>query len=82
MLIRQGGDGQFQIIWPEKTEFSIGARESFLYRKGEKLYFSQWHEDPDYREEIIVREFPSGKVLKKIPGSQMTMPNGESWILQ
>ena len=55
MLVRQGGENQFQVIWPEKAEFAIGNRESFYKRVDDKLYFSEWHEDPDYREEVNVK---------------------------
>ena len=82
MVTRQGGENSFQIIWPEKIEFDIGGRESFLFRKDNKLYFSEWHEDPEYREEINIREYPTGKLLEKIEGAEMTMPDGQSWILR
>ena len=81
MLTRQSDDNQFQIIWPEKVEFTIGARESFLFRSGEKLLFSEWHEDSEYREEVNIRKYPSGELLEKIDGTVMTMPNGENLIL-
>lgn len=82
MVTRQGGENSFQIIWPEEIEFDIGARESFLFRKDNKLYFSEWHEDPEYREEINIREYPTGKLLEKMEGAEMTMPDGQSWILR
>lgn len=82
MITRQGGDDKFQIIWPEKIEFDMGVRESFVYREENKLYFSEWQEDPEYREELNVREYPTGKLLEKIPGTEMTLPDGQSWILR
>ena len=82
MLTRQGGENRFQIFWPEKIEFDIGVRESFLFRKENKLYFSEWYEDPEYREEVNIREYPTGKHLEKIQGTEMTMPDGQSWILR
>lgn len=82
MVTRQGSDNHFQIIWPEKVNFCIGERESFYFRKSEKLYFSEWHEDPTYREEINVREYPTGNLIKKIAGAVMTMPDGQNWILR
>lgn len=54
MLTRQGNDGKFQIIWPEKVEFDIDETEVFVFRKDSQLYFCRWYEDPDYREEIVV----------------------------
>lgn len=59
MLTRQGNDGKFQIIWPEKVEFDINETEVFVFRKGSQLYFCRWYEDPDYREEIVVRKYPT-----------------------
>ncbi len=82
MLTRQGGEHSFQIIWPELIQFSIGVRESFLFRKEDKLYFSEWHEDPEYREEINIRSYPSGELLSKMQGVAMTMPDGECWVLK
>lgn len=82
MLTRQANDGEFQIVWPQKVEFDIGETESFVERKGNRLYFCRWHEDPDYREEIVVRNYPAGEIVKVIPGSLMTMPDGQMWNLQ
>ena len=82
MLTRQGGEYLFQVVWPEKVEFSIGTGENFLFRKENKLFFSEWHEDPEYREEVNVREYPIGNILEKIQGTEMTMPDGRAWILR
>lgn len=82
MLTRQGAENHFQILWPDEIDFCIGNRECFLFRQGDKLYFSEWHEDPDYREEINIRDYATGKLLEKIQGSQMTMPDGQCWILR
>ena len=32
---------------------------------------SEWYEDPDYRDEVLVR----------MPGSIWPMPNGQKWLL-
>ena len=80
-ITRQGEENRFQFIWPKKAEFAIGERESFLLRQGNKLYFGVWHEDPDYREEVNVREYPTGRILETIPGTVKPMPNGEPWII-
>lgn len=82
MLTRQANDKKFQIIWPETVEFDIGETETFVERKGEQLYFCRWYENPDYREEIVVRKYPAGEIAKVIPGSWTAMPNGQIWILQ
>lgn len=82
MLVRQANDEKFQIIWPETVEFDIGETETFVERKGDQLYFCRWYEDPDYREEVVVRKYPAGEIAEVIPGSWTAMPNGQVWILQ
>ncbi len=79
-LTRQGG-GRFQVYWPEKADFPIHAAESFCFREGEKLYFSRWYEDPDYREEVVVRRMPDGAILDKYPGALHSLPGGGWWLL-
>lgn len=81
MLTRQSSDNEFQILWPEKIEFAIDDREGFYFRDRKKLYFWKWYEDPDYYEEIVVRQIDSGEIIERIPGSLMVMPDGQKWIL-
>lgn len=81
MVTRQGSEDTFQIVWPESVSFEIGERESFWVRSGDKLYFSTWEEDPEYREEIIVRKLETGEIIDRFPGSNMTMPDGRLWVL-
>lgn len=81
MLTRQGGDNDFEVIWPEKISFAIGNTEAFLYKKGDKLVFSRWFEDPDYREEIVTRDY-AGNVIDVTPGNIFVTPTGEEWILR
>lgn len=82
MLTRQGGGNKFQILWPEKAAFYIGDTESFLFADADRLYFSLWHEDPDYWEETIVRHQKTGEILDRFPGSLKTMPDGQIWALK
>ena len=82
MLLRQGGSEPLQIIWPEKAQFSIGERESFVFRDGDRLYFSRWEEDPDYREEVVIRQFPTGEILEVLPGVLQEFPSGQYWLLR
>ncbi len=81
MVTRQAGD-HFEIVWPERVRFSIGPSESFCFRDGERLYFSRWIEDPDYREEVVVRTLPDGAIAEVFDGSINCMPDGEMWILE
>lgn len=81
MVTRQGSEDTFQIIWPEQVSFEIGERESFWVRSWDKLYFSTWCDEPEYREEIIVRKLETGEIIDRFPGSNMTMPDGRLWVL-
>ena len=81
MLIRQGHEDQFQIIWPERAAFPIGERESFLFREEKRLYFATWRDEPEYREEILVRNMDTGEIIERIPGTLMSMPDGQRWVL-
>ena len=81
-LTRQSGDGTFEIIWPEQVRFSIEERETLNFRDGDKLYFTVWYEDPDYREETIVRSALDGTILDRFPGDIRIMPSGDKWIVR
>lgn len=82
MLTRQSHDNHFQILWPEKTDFRIGERESFYLRKENQLFFSEWYEDPEYREEVNIREYPTGQLVKKIHGAMFSASGDTIWILK
>lgn len=82
MLIRHGFENLFQVVWSEKTKFFIGNRETFYSRDGDKLYFSRWFEDPEYRDEVVIRHYSNGKILEVIPGTLLKMPDGQKWVLQ
>lgn len=81
MLTRTPNDNKFQILWPEQREFVLEDRESFELLDGDKMYTMVWHEDPDYREEILVRDYATGKLLERMPGSLLVMPDGQKWLL-
>lgn len=80
LLTRQGNDNSFQILWPEPVSFPIEDTEAFCCRIGDRLYFSAWYEDPEYREETIVRKL-DGSIVSRTPGSLMIMPDGQLWQL-
>ena len=85
-LTRQGEEGVFEIIWPERVSFALEPHESFFLRDGENLYFSKWYETgegPDYRywEETVIRDL-KGNLLETLPGDVRIMPNGEMWYLK
>ena len=79
-LTRQGGENRFQIVWPEQADFAIDGRESFDFRDGDRLYFARWYEDPDYREEVVVRRL-DGEIAETLPGSVFPLPDGSRWHL-
>lgn len=81
-LSRQPNDRTFQIVWPENITFPVGTTESFYYRDGDELFFSRWFEDPDYREETVVRDAKTGKLIAVFPGTMTVMPGGEKWFIK
>ena len=81
MLTRSAHDIQFQIIWPKRRDFAIEDHEIFGFLERSRLYTSVWHEDPDYWEELLVRDYDTGEVLDRIPGDFRRMPDGQNWLL-
>ena len=84
-LTRQGDEGHFEILYPEKVCFMMDPHESFFMREGQKLYFSKWYEEgsgADYRywEETVVRNL-DGTLEETFPGDFRIMPDGEIWYL-
>ena len=72
---------RFQVLWPDRADFAIHPAESFCFRDGDRLFFSRWYEDPDYREEAVVRRLSDGAVLEQYRGSFAEMPDGRQWLL-
>ena len=81
-LTRSPKDGTFEIVWPEQARFATDERESLNFRDGDKLCFTVWYEDPDYREETVVRSVKDGAILERFPGDIRIMPNGDKWLLK
>ena len=81
LLTRSAHDNKFQILWPERRDFAVEDHEYFAFLEGNKLYTSVWYEDPDYREEVLVRDYETGEVLERIPGNLYVMPDGQNWLL-
>ena len=79
-LTRQTAD-RFQVLWPEKADFPILPQETFCFREGDRLCFSRWYEDPDYREELVVRRFPDGEIIEQRRGALWEAPDGQQWLL-
>lgn len=81
-LTRQPSDNTFELVWPEQVRFAIEKRETLNFRDGDKLYFTVWHEDPDYREETVVRSVQDGTIQDRFPGDIRIMPNGDKWLMR
>ena len=81
ILTRQSND-EFDIIWPLAEMIKTDTRESFFYRDGDRLYFNIWYEDPDYREETIIRDMNTGEIIERMSGDVHIMPDGELWHLK
>lgn len=81
MLVRQGQENTLEILFPVQKTYAMDARESFRFRHGDELYFETWYEDPDYRDEIVIRDFHTGNVLGRLPGVLMTTADGQIWRL-
>ncbi len=81
LLASLSQDHRFRILWPKPREFALEECESFILLDGDRMYTTIWYEDPNYREEVLVRNFATGKVLERIPGSLWRMPDGQKWLL-
>ncbi len=81
-LTRQPNDGTFELVWPERRVIAVDPKESFFYREDDRLFFSIWFEDPDYREEVIIRDVHTGEIKEQMPGDIHIMPDGELWHLK
>lgn len=81
MLCRDANDGIYEIIWPENKKIEIGPTEGLLFREGEDLYFSEWHDTPNYHENVIIRNINTGKIKDKFEGYLCKLPNGIYWRL-
>ena len=81
MLVCQGHENTLEILWPVQKIYAMDPQESFRFRQGDELYFETWYEDPDYRDEIVIRDFHTGDVLGLLPGILMTTPDGDVWVL-
>lgn len=79
MLCRDSNNCILEIVWPESKKIEIGRAEGLLFRDGEDLYFSEWYEDPDYHENVIIRDLSTGRIKDKFEGYLCKLPNGVYW---
>ncbi|MDI9468732.1 MAG: hypothetical protein QM296_00820 [Bacillota bacterium] len=81
MIMRQGREAVFEILWPEPCRFQISESESFLWREGDLLLFTSWAVEPEEEERVVVRRFPTGEVVRVLEGMLMRLPDGQCWLL-
>lgn len=79
MLCRRVGASRWDVLWPEKRTYLLGENEGMMFRDGDDLYCSEWLEDPDYHENVIVRDYGTGAVKAQYRAYLVRMPNGDYW---
>lgn len=80
-LSRDGNEGNYEILWPEKAVFQTEENETVFQREEDVLISSKWYEDPEYREETIIRKYPTGEILDRFAGCMKEMPDKQKWIV-
>lgn len=68
-------------LWPKEMHIQLEENESLYFQSDGKLYTSKWVEDPDYHEEIIIRDADTGDILERNPGYLRRMPDGFVWMM-
>lgn len=81
MLVRSGHNNRIQLLWPERRDFAVEENEYFAFLEGSRLYTTVWYEAPDYRDEVLIRDFDTGEILERMQGSLRAMPDGRNWLL-
>ena len=80
MLSYVSDENVLEIVWPEKKSFKMNHHQVRLFRNDDKMYFSEWFEDPDYHEMVVVRDWETGEELDRFDGQMCRMPNGDVWV--
>ena len=74
-------DKNFKMFYPYETSFHLEEHESVFAVNNGKFICTKWFENPDYKEEIIIRSIPDGKIIDRKPGYSEILPNGELWLM-
>ena len=61
---------------------SISDRKYRGTLQRDKLYFNRWLENPEYRDEVVIRQYSHGENLEVIPGALYEMPDGQRWRIR
>ena len=72
------------LIWVFGLLLGGGAMllQSLLMKSVEDVDDGSWEDwEPEYEEEIVIRQYPDGRILQVIPGNIMKMPDGQKWLL-
>jgi len=82
-LVRYSNDNVLEVLYPEKKSFKLGNNEGLMFRDEDRVYFSEWYEDPEpnyeYHEMVIVRDWNTGEEIERFDGQMCRMPNGDIW---
>lgn len=71
----------FKIFYPKNMLVKLEENESIVTVNNDKFICSKWIEDPEYREEIIIRNIDNGEIIDRKLGYSEIMPNGELWLM-
>lgn len=69
------------ILYPVEKRIQLEENEGLVLLNDNKFISFKWIEDPDYREEIIIRDYETNEVIERKDGFNVIMPNGEFWML-
>ncbi|MBQ6844315.1 MAG: hypothetical protein IJO60_06750 [Agathobacter sp.] len=85
LLIRDENKNVLEVIYPEKKQFKMNDHEVFLFKDEDKMYFSEWFEEMEpvynYYEQVVVRDWETGKEIERFDGQLWRMPNGDVWVM-
>ena len=56
------------LIWPKESHCQLEENESLELIADDKMYTSKWMEDPEYHEEVIIRDINTGIIIERYPG--------------
>ena len=73
-------DDIIDVLWPEKLKFKTSGTWSMECRDGDLFYFSTWYEDPDYRDEIIIKDI-WGNDVEIIDGFMYDLRDGTKCLM-
>lgn len=74
-------DDSAVFLYPVEKSLQLEEHEGLYLLNDNKLISFKWIEDPDYREEIIIRDYVTNEIIERKDGFNAIMPNGEFWLL-